>query len=165
MSYTQRQLVQECFGGDCDRQCSYCEAHHSRAGICCFGHKYDCDDEECRACIHEYSCSREYESLIEEQQPRRRVVVNAVRPRPTPGYNSPRPVYANGPRHQRAVVPYRHSDSMGRLLEQFPQEPRMPMEWKDETNFFGQLSTVVGWGMVEGGLELALDFFRRRRPG
>ena len=87
MSDTQRQIVQECFDGDRERDCTYCPAHYTKNGICCFGHKYEDDDAQCMSCPHNYDCSLDTARLERERsvdRPRR-IMINRG------GYQQPQP--------------------------------------------------------------------------
>jgi hypothetical protein len=165
MPISQRQIVQECFDGDRERNCTYCPAHHSKTGICCFGCKFEYDDPQCHSCPHVSHCEPEaarytgqspYYGPSAQPSPPRRITIN--RPStttgfaPTPQTRATVPVYGQG-------HPVRRDGSII-----VPQVRTARPILFPEDSFWRMMSLNAAWGAVEGALEMLLGFFRQRRP-
>lgn len=167
MPISQRQLVQECFDGDRERNCTYCPAHHSKTGICCFGCKFEYDDPQCHSCPHVRACEPEAIRYLEQSPyagtatqpiPPRRITIN--RPSVTTGISTTTPP-------ARATVPvYGQQQPIRRdgsiIVPQF--RTARPMQFSEDTSFWKMMGVNAAWGAVEGALEMLLGFFRQRRP-
>jgi hypothetical protein len=112
----------------------------------------------------------------DEERPQPRVLIRnggVVRQQPTQTAQPRLPIYntSGHPTRQSAKYGYQlpihqHPTTMAgpSILHQYDAAQRLPLQFSDDSSFFEKLATVTGWGMVEGGLEMALGFFRRRRP-
>jgi hypothetical protein len=137
MSETQRQVIQECFDGDRERDCDYCPAHCSKNGKCCFGTEFDEDDNRCASCNHNYHCSletaqRESARAQPVERPRR-IMINQQpsqsrlpvygQPRPTPNFRPNRPVQPP-PQQYQGYPQYQHHQPPPPQYQQQPQYPQ-----------------------------------------
>lgn len=139
MDARQKRKILDCFNGNVDRDCDVCQAHNSRGGKCCFGLKWEEDDEQCTDCIHYEDCG---EAMAEaELYPRsRRVSLRRTTPvsRRVPiNRNVPAPA----PRARPTV------DIIDNVHETMLQ----------------RLAKDALWGAAEGALHMMHDFFRTRR--
>ena len=172
MTISQRQIVQECFDGERERNCSYCPAHISKNGICCFGHKFEYGDPQCHSCVHVATCEPATQQYLDghtpayqtpptyaNQQPQRRIMVNQSPP------IAQRPQYANQPAvpQRRSLPVYNQPQKDSLLMTKSIQIQPLPAY--EEMSFWRQMGIITTWGAVEGALELLLGFFRQRRPG
>ena len=146
MAY-QEEIVQECFSGQRERECTHCPAHYTKGGVCCFGEKHDWNDDDCKNCIHQEPCSK----LTHRPKPVARTVYR-------------RPVHAASPTTTTSSTVQSTARRVGSILQTPTQVGAEPLKYPDDATFTHKLATTVGWGMIEGGLEFALHFFRRRRP-
>lgn len=174
MAMNMKQIKEACFRGDWERDCERCPAYPEKDGDCCFGSEHEHNDPHpygCQTCIHEQDCAML--THREEEAPRRRILVRhggIVREQPQP--TQPRfPIASNHPTRQSPKYGFqlpvsRHPTTMAgpSILHQYEVTPRTPLQFSGDSSFFEKLAVVTGWGMVEGGLEMALGFFRRRRP-
>ena len=173
MSETQRQIVQECFDGDRERDCDYCPAHYSKTGICCFGHKYEDEDNQCVSCPHNYDCSMETAQHERERtvdRPRR-IMINrggSDRPSQRPGL----PVYGQQ-RQQPPPSRSRPQADVGGLIQPSPhvaqhiartRPPQIIEPVPNAEGFFKNMGLHAAWGAGEGMLEMLLGYMRHRRP-
>jgi hypothetical protein len=155
MSIGQSQLMRECFEGERERNCTYCPAHISKNGKCCFGHRYEEEDNQCYSCPHVASCEPSTMRYLEQQNatPPRRVVIN-------------RPPSAPGPAARTTQSVYNQSQSIRRDGGIIVQQNRVaqPLQVPDDMSFWKKMGMNAAWGAVEGMLEMLLGFFRQRRP-
>jgi hypothetical protein len=163
----QEHIVNECLNGDRRRSCADCPAHHSKNGPCCFGCRYEEDDEEhCMNCRHQYACSSatlSYENRMARQREANRkenrglrVMNRSVPGRPSVG--SPRPASRGG------LIAETKSRSMSRSRDaEIVSAEDQPTSGK-VSRFFKHMGLHALWGAGEGGLEMALRYMQRRRP-
>jgi len=84
--------------------------------------------------------------------------------RTTQGPTTIRPslnVIQDRPTVNRQVPAQQHAPQV--LLQQQYVEPE-PIQLNPQDGLFTTFLKHVGWGMMEGGLELGVNFFRKRRP-
>jgi hypothetical protein len=154
------QAVHDCFMGESMRDCANCIASPAYGGRCCFGELYDIGDKECRDCLHRTECSQVYHGSVAPQRSVRLSLHRPIVGGPTINTGArripigPRPV-ATPTRNTTNLIPTAVHRTPPVLVkeEQQTQEP-----------FFRRLGRVTGWGMIEGGLQMALNFFQRNRP-
>ncbi len=177
------QIKQACFLGDRDRDCDYCPAHPSKGGDCCFGTLHEYDDPSpsgCQSCRHEQECAPithghyppHGEPPEEEEEASRRVILNrgSVN-RPVSTTNTRLPIIGQPPQSSwkkpQGARPqqYPTTEQALSILTQYGEPVRTPIPFTEKASFGQKLATVTLWGMAEGGLEMALRFFRIRRPG
>ena len=155
------QAVHDCFMGEAMRDCANCIAAPNFGGRCCFGEMYDISDKECRDCLHRMECANVYHGTVPQRSVRlntfRRPIVN----NPNIGLNSRRiPIAGARP----SVMPARNPANL--IPTAVHRTPPVLVKEEQQTPepFFRRLGRVTGWGMVEGGLQMALNFFQRNRP-
>jgi len=155
------QAVQDCFTGDMCRDCSNCVASPAYGGRCCFGEAYNVADRECRDCYHRSECSQVYHGVA-----RRPAQVTIRRPIVTSGQPLIGPRHAPVSNITARAVPL-PSRSQGALLPTaVHRTPPVPVKEEVQVRepFLKRLGRVAGWGAVEGGLQMMLNFFQRNRP-
>jgi hypothetical protein len=149
------QAVHECFMGDVQRDCMQCMASPDHGGKCCFGQAYNPIDKECRDCLHRSECSSQYHGV-----PSSRINIR----RPIPQYSYQQPI------RRVPVTPVVNTHSAVRQTTNLiptavhRTPPSIQKEELVIEPFMKRLGRVTGWGMVEGGLQMALNFFQRNRP-
>ena len=159
----QTMKISQCLNGDRERDCSWCECHHSKNGKCCFGIRHEFNHPDCDACVLHQDCA----ALTHGQRSQ------AYRPTAA-AYAPPRPVYATPPQqggHQvrvatgaRAPAMTSYGPQQGEpLLVPQPVRPK-PLELNPNDNLFVRFMKVSSWGAGEGFFEMAVNFFRIRRP-
>jgi hypothetical protein len=157
------QLVEACLNGYREPHCQTCLAAPIRGGKCCFGHRHVPGDEECEAC-----------ALAEECAPLTHgVSKNDARYYPRPVYPTQQPASRPVPIRtsippgtatvQRVVQTVDRRTIPGPLLAQQPIHPE-PLQLDPEDGMFVRFLKVTTWGAGEGFFEMALNFFRKRRP-
>lgn len=139
--YELRRIVQECFDGTRYRSCQTCAAYHKNGGICCFGHRYEDNDDSCRSCQYTFPCRQE--TMVWSSQSRN---PHVFRP-------------SNSSNH----VPISKSSSREPLLKEKAHVVSSEND-DDGKSFAKQLGMRALWGAVEGALEMVLNFFRTKRP-
>jgi hypothetical protein len=164
MEQTQKRIVQECFDGQYERDCQRCPAHYSRGGICCFGHRFEYDDDQCLSCGHNDACEPATYQLQEQR---------VERPRRSPSVSRRRlPIYGQSSNEtkrnllseERPPAPAKRSQALSAPNDEVCYLPmRKPHEGKWE-HFFKGMGLLGVWGAGEGALELMLGYLRRRRP-
>ena len=156
--------VAECFdphnGGD--RDCDNCLACPDNGGGCCFAEKHQYGDKECRECIHESDCASVVHGHGHHQPaPKERSGRVLLRRGAVTQKGSNRLVSINKQRREKKTL-------LARNPNRTPAQQRPEViEETDEAvapTFVERLGRHVGWGMAEGGLQMALDFFTRNRP-
>ena len=166
MEQTQKRIVQECFDGQYERDCDRCPAHYKRGGICCFGHRFEYDDDQCLSCGHNDACEPATYQVQEQrvERPRRRPSVSRRR----------LPVYGqtSGGTKESLLESDQQPRTMSRKSR--PQEIEdegevlyLPMKKDNEgkwEHFFKGMGLMGVWGAGEGALEMVLGYLRRRRP-
>lgn len=151
------QMIQECLDGQSDRDCTYCSAHNSNGGLCCFGVYYESPDEKCDSCPIQSACGPATYSYSSRSTKTR----IPIRPRRTATPSSRLPTYGK---------------NKGGLLG-IEDSPSIPLQKSQEGEivqtqectgkvkaFFKQIGLHAVWGAGEGSLEMMLGFMRRRRP-
>ena len=147
------QTIQECFMGEVYRDCNGCVASPAQGGRCCFGEAYNAADKECRDCIHRSECSAtQYGTTV--HSPR----VTLRRPMPQP--MAPRRIPVTGPQPINRPV----GNLIPNTVNRAPVTAMAPTIETSPEPFMRRLGRVTGWGMIEGGLQMALGFFQRNRP-
>jgi hypothetical protein len=140
-----RQIMQECFDGTRYRNCTNCPAHHKQpGGICCFGHRYEDDDDSCRACPYSHQCRQE--TFAWSAQKSSHVFKTSssqyIRPNSSSSSKPNEPLIKNNENNRSGFVKTETT----------------------EQSFAKQLGIRALWGAVEGSLEMILGFFRTKRP-
>lgn len=138
MIHTQNQLVQECFDGTSNRHCESCAANYKVGGICCFGHRYEDQDDSCRTCQYKAPCRYETVSFLNRNK-------------------------VHSPPIQPTYQDHRFTKPENRPIIQVSSSQNRSVE-TDTKVFARQLGKHAVWGAVEGALEMVLNFFRSRRP-
>ena len=162
----QTQLISQCLNGERDRDCNWCPAHPSRNGECCFSARHEYNHPDCNACYIRQDCAAMTHGLnrapayansnvIRPAAPTRvypgvRTAPSGQSVRVSSGMQMP-PMSAYGPQPGEP------------LLVQQPIAPE-PIKLSPTNGLFHRFCQVVAWGAGEGGLEMALNFFRKRRP-
>lgn len=145
-----REEMIACFNGDEDRHCGMCEAHWSRGGPCCFGDKFDPDDEECGECIHQVDCQEETEKKYMEDNVGIKI-------------NRTRPYSANRPYQNTYQSPYRPTYQQN----SWQQPPRPvavePEEYAEGESPFDRFLKDAIWEGVTGFFSGALGFFHAHK--
>lgn len=157
--------VSQCLNGDRERDCSWCDCHHSRNGKCCFGIRHEYNHPDCDACVLHQDCAALTHGYRAQTQRG-----------PVATYAPPRPVYTNTPPqqpsgHQVRVATGTRAPTMANYGPQ-PGEPLLvpqpirpkPLELNPDDNLFTRFWKVTSWGAGEGFFEMAVNFFRIRRP-
>lgn len=155
-------LIGQCLNGDRDRSCDYCPAHSSRNGNCCFSIRHEYGDPDCTACVLEKECAplthgnaRSAPRII---YPGRSPAKVPMRTSVAPGTTT-RQVLQN-----RVMVMQDYGPQPGEpLLVQQPIQPE-PLKLNPKDGLFRRFLKVSSWGAGEGFFEMALNFFRKRRP-
>ena len=167
MSETQRQIIQECFDGDRERDCDYCPAHCSKNGKCCFSAEFDEDDQRCASCNHNYHCSLETAQKQERERTvdrPRRIMIN----RGDRSSSSRLPVFGqHRNEHQNPRPQYRNNNSLippsERIMRHVGDHGEVqPMASAD--GFWKNMGLHAAWGAGEGLVEMLLSYLRNRRP-
>jgi len=155
-------LISQCLNGERTRDCQWCQAHHSKNGTCCFGIRHAYHDQICDPCILTRECAAMchqapangprpivYPSRAAQSYPTQQVRTN--NPAPYSPVNRAAALRQYGPQPGEA------------MLAQAPVEV-MPLQLNPNDNLFVRFCKVSSWGAGEGFFEMALNFFRRRRP-
>jgi len=139
MDARQKRKIIDCFNGNVDRDCDVCQAHYSRGGKCCFGVKWEEDDQQCVDCIHFEECG---DAMAEaEAYPRsRRVSLRS----PTTRVSRRVPINRSAPAVPRA-------------------RPTVEIIDNIEETMLQRLAKDALWGAAEGALSMMHEFFRTRR--
>lgn len=155
-------LISQCLNGERDRECGLCPAHASRRGSCCFGIRHEYGDHDCTACTLEDECAPLTHgtgraiSAPRIIYPGRSVAKGPVRTAVAPGTRQPMP--------NRVAVMSDYGPQPGEpLLIQQPVQPE-PLKLNPKDGLFRRFLKVSSWGAGEGFFEMALNFFRKRRP-
>lgn len=162
MQQTQKRIVQECFDGQYERDCSRCPAHYTKGGICCFGHRYEYDDEQCLSCVHSDACEPLTYQLQEQrvERPRRSRPSVSRRRLPIYGQQSGEPK-GNLLKESENPAPAPKRPEEPEIFYYLPRKKAKDGKWK---HFFKGMGVMGVWGAGEGSLELMLGYMRRRRP-
>jgi len=157
---TQKRIVQECFEGQYDRDCSRCPAHYTKGGICCFGHRFEYDDQQCHDCVHSDACEPLTYQLQEQRVERPRRSRPSVSRRRLPIYGQ-RGGETKGNLLQESEGPTPTAKGEEPMVCYLPTRSGKEGKWK---HFFRGMGLMGVWGAGEGALELMLGYLRRRRP-
>lgn len=162
MEQTQKRIVQECFDGQYERDCSRCPAHYTKGGICCYGHRFEYDDDQCLSCNHNDPCERLTYQLKEQR---------VERPRRPSVSRHRLPIYGQssgetkgsllGESEQQAPIRKAQSTETEPEIYYLPTKKSKDGKWR---HFFKGMGLMGVWGAGEGSLELMLGYLRRRRP-
>ena len=176
MPHELQDTMTECFNGRAEnRSCDFCPAHNSKGGPCCFGRKY-ANDGECGSCVHKLGCFNEFNGLSKQRIiPTGSASNIPLRPSnvtPIPmnsAYAQPTVAPINSTQFagiSNQFLPQTHSASpqMPSMIMQFSMPKREPIPFDKDSSLAEKLSIMTGWGMLEGGLEMALYTFRKHRP-
>jgi hypothetical protein len=161
-------LIGQCLNGERDRDCEYCPAHSSRRGGCCFGLRHEYGDPDCLACVLENECEALAHGVAKRDMRAAYSTPRIIHPS-RPAAKAPiRTFVAPGtqPRQgaQRVAVMQDYGPQPGEpLLIQQPIQPE-PLQLNPTTSLFKRFLVVGSWGAGEGFFEMALNFFRKRRP-
>lgn len=165
MRETEEQMISECLNGERDQNCDYCPAHSSRGGSCCFGLRHEHGDPSCTICELSKNCS-----YLTHGRPRSdagatpRIVYPAGHGANRTNYTKTR--YTNPPRTEPPKTnPAQEKKSYDpeTILTRRRADP-VPLQLNPDDSLFVRFCKVTGWGAGEGACEMALNFFRRRRP-
>jgi hypothetical protein len=149
MSSDMNRVIHECFrSGSVGESCDDCPAHPANGGPCCFGMDHEEDHEDCQDCDYESECAR----LTHGHSPKRRI---PIRRRNLPIAH---------PQVRRTSEPLLDSNPGHRTVVRRRQEEDEIEQRETPEQFINKLIEVTGWGMVEGGLQMALSYFQRNRP-
>lgn len=162
MATSEREIVQECFDGDRERDCDYCPAHYTKNGICCFGHRYEDDDRQCMECPHQFDCSRETMKHEQRETRPRRIQINKNRNRPAIG-NRLLPIVGQSAHREGSLLSKQAQQPKIQIKKREP-EVLQEIEEQEQPGFWQQMGTHAVWGAGEGMLEMLLNFLRNRRP-
>lgn len=155
----QSEIISECLGGMMQRDCVHCPAHHSKPyGRCCFGHKHEWNDNTCDVCIHTHACASVTHGTTRPRTNSRIIYPNR-RPANPPAATR---VQVNRPPASNPIYDYGPQPGEPVLVQQ-PIHPE-PLKLNPNDNLFERFLKVSLWGAGEGFLEMALNFFRKRRP-
>ena len=169
MSYVsdeeQTEIISACLNGEKERDCNWCPANHTKpGGRCCFGLRHEDNDPTCDDCIHTRPCASVTHGHQQREHGRQRI----IHPRRRVA-NPARPSRTQARRVSGNSLPIVH-DGYGApqqgdplLVPHQAAEPQ-PLQLNPEDNLFQRFVKVSMWGAGEGFLEMALNFFRLRRP-
>lgn len=155
-------LIAQCINGERERECEYCPAHQSKNGDCCFGVRHEHGDRDCMACVLSDECApltHGYAPRTPRPAPSRIIYPNRRVPNSQGGS---RVRVRSGP-DQFPIVEEVGPQPGEPLLVQRPIEPQ-PIQLNPKDSLFKRFLQVSSWGAGEGFFEMALNFFRKRRP-
>lgn len=146
MSAREKRVIADCFdNGTVGEDCDDCMAHPSNdpEDACCYGSEHEYHDKTCTRCPHENDCAQLTHGITSRSSRTiRRPSKLRLRSRRT--------------KNESLIAP----SPVNRTPKQTVQEGDMDTE----EAFMKKLGRATGWGMIEGGLQMALDFFQRNRP-
>lgn len=156
-------LIGQCLNGERERDCELCPAHSSRRGSCCFGIRHEYGDPDCHACVLEDECQELVEERVAINRSPRATVPRIIYPG-RPAAKTTRTVAPGTPARSRVVTVQDCGPQLGEpLLVQQPIHPE-PLKLNPNHGLFKRFLVVSSWGAGEGFFEMALNFFRKRRP-
>ena len=154
---TQDQIITECLNGERTRDCDWCPAHYTKGGKCCFGKLHEHDDPQCRSCIHQEDCAPlTHDTVSQEPAPSGRVIYHNRGQR-----TSTAPAARRGLPILQGSMPSAQPGEP--LLVETPIVPE-PVQLDDKDTMVQRFFKVAFWGAAEGFFEMALRYFRKRRP-
>lgn len=166
-------LIGQCLNGDRDPDCSHftgqhlCPAAEAVGGKCCFGLRHEYGDQDCQACVLKKDCASLTHGVAKSDV---RYTPRIIRPGVAPAKSAVRTAVAPGTptpqvaRNPRLHVIQDYGPQLGEpLLIQQPITPE-PLQINPKAGLFKRFLVVSSWGAGEGALEMALSFFRKRRP-
>jgi hypothetical protein len=160
-------LISQCLNGERDQECEYCPAHSSRRGGCCFGIRHEYGDPDCQACVLEKNCSPLTHGTRGEAHAisAPRIIYPGRGPAKVPMRTAVAPGTPLRPGSlNRVAVMQDYGPQLGEpLLVQQPVQPE-PLKFNPKDGLFRRFLKVSSWGAGEGFFEMALNFFRKRRP-
>ncbi len=143
-----QEIMDECFNGRVVRECNICPANEEHGGRCCFGDKHQWGDRECRECIHQDDCAPlSHGALPRSAKPR--IMLKSGRT------SNVRPLSQFKNEGGSIVKPL--------VIRRSPTH-RTPDGKPQEETMLKRLGKFTLWGMIEGGLQMALNFFQGNRP-
>jgi len=164
--------ISRCLNGEQERDCNWCDCHHSKNGKCCFGIRHEFQHPDCDACVLHQDCAALTHGVRQQQQaqPYRSGYYQPTYQNPAP----PRPIYQQQPsapighpvrvQTNKPPVMANYGPQPGEpLLVQQPVRPK-PLALNPDDNLFVRFMKVSSWGAGEGFFEMAVNFFRIRRP-
>lgn len=152
MSAEEREVIEECFEQGCvGEDCDDCIAHPSNdpEDECCYGTSHEYHDKQCRRCEYEKDCAR----LTHGRSSTRNKLKLRTRSTSSTRLKKRRKADDDEPLLETKVK----SSNRKRTTDEEAQEG-------EEEVFMKRLARVTGWGMIEGGLQMALSFFQKNRP-
>lgn len=162
-----RSIMEDCFDGAIERQCDNCPNHPGAGGTCCFGTRHDYKDSECQQCNHRPECATIMRGFAPQPRPPYQNGVPSGY-QPQPQRPTRLPMYGQAPRPIQPTQPIRVP------VQSAPQRPLLPSHNVQslqraqtldlERPFIERLGQITVWGMIEGGLQMALDYFQMNRP-
>lgn len=148
--------VSQCFArGTVGEDCDDCFCHPSNDGICCYGEEHSYTDSHCRSCEYENKCKKLTHGVTSRSRSTRRVSASS-----NVGRSKMRKRRLQ--RKTDSTEPLIQLPSRNRTLEETDSEAPVHVDYQEP--FMTRLGRLVGWGMIEGGLQMALSFFQRNRP-
>lgn len=159
----EEQLISQCLNGERERDCEYCPAHADQNGSCCFGFRHEFGDPDCNACELEKDCIPLTHGTTERDA--RPSSPRMIYPgRYASNSSSVRRVRVGTPKKKGLPILGQMGPQQGEsLLVQQPVQPQ-PIELDPNDGLFKRFLKVGAWGAGEGFFEMALNFFRKRRP-
>lgn len=160
-------MIAQCLNGERERTCDYCPAHSSRGGSCCFGLRHEYGHPDCTACVLEGDCEALTHSKTKHEPCQPSSAPRIIYPGQSPAKVPVSTVATPGTRvvyPSRTTVVQDHGPRLGEpLLAQQPTQLE-PLKFDPDDNLIERFFKVSGWGALEGFCQMALNFFRRRRP-
>lgn len=166
----QTDMISACLNGEKERDCHWCPANHSKpGGRCCFGIRHEHNDTTCDDCIHNRPCASVTHGGQYVERGRGRIIhprrqgSNPSRPQARRVSGNRRPPVAHDNYGQHDYGDYGPQPGESLLVQHPPASPQA-LQLNPEDNLLQRFVKVSMWGAGEGFLEMALNFFRLRRP-
>lgn len=137
--FTQDDVMRKCWDEPESRDCVTCRAHYRKpGGICCFGIRYEDQDETCQRCPHIEDCARRTHAQYASQAPSRLPISTRI--------------------------PIKKKDEGVIEEERLTAQDAMPAVIEDKKLTLDHFIKRAAHGAIEGSMELALGTLRFRRP-
>jgi hypothetical protein len=139
--------MRKCWDEADERDCRTCRAHYrKKGGKCCFGIRFEDDDEICMECPHIEDCHRLTHAYLSRQK------------------NSGAPTRSLSSVKSRILKKKKEKEIEEERLTAPDEDPEERDDEEDRTLTLEHTIQRGIHGAVEGGLELVLGTFRWRRP-